>query len=219
MSNTSLSDSYWHSLIKNATELKTSGTQDFAGAFLSPYPNVTEAVETRLAGKKMGGQDSVRKLAEQSDTAKLASLFDTDTESYPAGTKVTFASTTEALFSYADAPEPRSAGEVVSVKTASGSVTSYGGKVFVRWACDGKIRGISAKHLVKQSAGMARQATPAVAPNMLRVASLGDLSSFLKIGSDTLVHKATKDLWKLSQDSSGYKIERLFNDTGSPLKI
>lgn len=212
-----LSDSYWHSLIKHATELKASGVQDFAGAFLSPYPNVTEAVETRLAGKKMGGQDSVRKLAEQSDTAKLAALFDANADQYPAGTKVTFASTTEALFSYADSPAPRSAGEVVSVKTASGSVTSFNGKVFVRWD-DGKIRGISAKHLVKQ-AGMSRQATPAPAPNMLRVASLGDLSSFLKIGSDTLVHKATKDLWKLSQDSSGYKIERLFSDTGSPLRV
>ena len=215
-----LNDDYWHSLIKNAAGLheSNSGSQDFAGAFLSPYPNVSEAVETRLAGKKMGGQDQVRRLAEQSDTARLASLFESEPENYPVGTKVTFASTTEALFSYPDAPEPKSAGEVVSVKTASGSVTQFNGKVFVRWE-DGKIRGIAAKHLTRQATGMSRQATPASMPNMMRVASMGDLSNFLKIGSDTLVHKATKDLWKLSQDSSGYKIERLFNDTGSPLKV
>ena len=215
-----LNDDYWHSLIKNAAGLHeaNSGSQDFAGAFLSPYPNVSEAVETRLAGKKLGGQDSVRKLATLESV--MASDMDDDSVTiveFPAGTKVAFVASTEALFSYKDAPEPKSAGEVVSVKTASGTVTSYNGRVFVRWE-DGKVRGIAAKHLEKR-AGTVRQSSAPGQSNMMRVASLGDLSNFLKIGSDTLVHKATKDLWKLSQDSSGYKIERLFNDTGSPLKV
>lgn len=53
----------------------------------------------------------------------------------------------------------------------------------------------------------------------LRVASLGDLTSFFtKVGTDTLIHKSTRDLWALKQDASGFLIERLFDDSGEPLK-
>ena len=53
----------------------------------------------------------------------------------------------------------------------------------------------------------------------VRVASLGDLTSFFtKVGSDTLIHKSTHDLWSLKRDAGGYVIERLFDDNGGPLK-
>ena len=55
----------------------------------------------------------------------------------------------------------------------------------------------------------------------IKVASLSDLADFFRIGSETLVHKAEKDLWRVSEDNNGkVVIERLFNpDTKQPLKI
>jgi len=37
--------------------------------------------------------------------------------------------------------------------------------------------------------------------------------------NDELVHKATKDLWSFHQDGDNYVIERLFDETGEPLKV
>jgi hypothetical protein len=46
----------------------------------------------------------------------------------------------------------------------------------------------------------------------VKVASISDLAGFLRIGEDTLVHKAEKDLWKISEDDKGeVVIERLFD--------
>ena len=53
----------------------------------------------------------------------------------------------------------------------------------------------------------------------VRLGSLGDLTSFFtKVGGDTLIHKSTRDLWALKQDAGGFLIERLFDDSGEPLK-
>jgi hypothetical protein len=52
----------------------------------------------------------------------------------------------------------------------------------------------------------------------MKVASLADLSGFVRASADTLVHKSTKELWALRQDGKNYFVERLFNDAGSPLK-
>lgn len=51
-----------------------------------------------------------------------------------------------------------------------------------------------------------------------KVASLLDLQGFVRSGSDTLVHKSTNDLWALRKEGDGYFVERLFNDSGTPLK-
>lgn len=51
------------------------------------------------------------------------------------------------------------------------------------------------------------------------VASIRDLVPFMRVSSDTLVHKSNRDLWALRKESDGnFYIERLFNDNGSPLK-
>jgi hypothetical protein len=57
--------------------------------------------------------------------------------------------------------------------------------------------------------------------NQIRVASMDDFFNFIRIGKDTLVHKAEKDLWKISEDDKGaVVIERLFDpNTKEPLKI
>lgn len=57
--------------------------------------------------------------------------------------------------------------------------------------------------------------------NQIRVASIDDFFGFVRISKDTLVHKAEKDLWKVSEDEKGsVVIERLFDpETKQPLRI
>ena len=50
------------------------------------------------------------------------------------------------------------------------------------------------------------------------MASLGDLTDFLRVADDTLVHRSTKDLWSFRQDGAEYVIERLFDTDGDPIK-
>jgi len=52
-----------------------------------------------------------------------------------------------------------------------------------------------------------------------KVASMKDLSGFQRTSAETLVHKSERELWALKKEADGqYFIERLFDDTGEPLK-
>jgi hypothetical protein len=51
-----------------------------------------------------------------------------------------------------------------------------------------------------------------------RVASLGDLSNYIRVSAETLVHKSQRDLWSLKKEGEDFFIERLFDDNGDPLK-
>jgi hypothetical protein len=52
-----------------------------------------------------------------------------------------------------------------------------------------------------------------------RVSSVGDLTDFLKRADGKLIHKSTKDLWSFNKDADGaLLVERLFDDSGEPLK-
>lgn len=62
------------------------------------------------------------------------------------------------------------------------------------------------------------QKVAASKPTRVKVGSLRDLNGFVRASADTLVHKSTQDLWALKQEGENYFIERLFNDTGTPLK-
>lgn len=55
----------------------------------------------------------------------------------------------------------------------------------------------------------------------VKVASISDLASFFRVSTDTLVHKAQKDLWRIAENSEGeVVIERLFDPTtNSALKV
>lgn len=57
--------------------------------------------------------------------------------------------------------------------------------------------------------------------NRVKVSSIDDFFQFHRIGKDTLVHKAEKDLWRVSENKQGEVIiERLFDpDTKEPLKV
>jgi Fe-S-cluster containining protein len=55
--------------------------------------------------------------------------------------------------------------------------------------------------------------------NRMKVASLDDLFSFDRIGSNNLIHKCTKDLWAIDSDKDGnVQIKRLFDNSGEPIK-
>lgn len=51
----------------------------------------------------------------------------------------------------------------------------------------------------------------------IRVASISTLDDFLRVSSQTLVHKSTKDLWTLREEGGEIYIDRLFQE-GSPIK-
>lgn len=172
---------------------------DFSGMYLSAASSDGTAPETRIKGRT-----SVREVVAR--TAAVA---------YPpvTGTRVSFSTELEAVLSYPNPPDGGTTGTVVTVRTASGDVNHHAGMVFVRWD-DGRMMQVYATHL-NPSSGRQRVAD-AVAR---RVAGLGDLGDFLKLAKDTLVHKATKDLWSLKKVGEEYVIERLFDETGDPLKV
>lgn len=132
----------------------------------------------------------------------------------PDGTRVAFVANLGSVLMMEDAPENNAKGTVVTVKSAGGEITSHEGRVFVKWD-DGQFRAVHATHL-RLAKGHNR--TQKMAGKM-RVASLGDLGDFLKISADTLVHKATQDIWSFKKDADGYVIERLMGEDGKPLKI
>jgi hypothetical protein len=52
-----------------------------------------------------------------------------------------------------------------------------------------------------------------------KVGSLQDLSSFIRLSNDTLIHKSEKDLWAIKREADGSMIiERQFDDNGKPLR-
>lgn len=209
---------FWDELTKTA--YAGDENLDFAGGYLTAsereeaaaVKRVEAAVERRLSGRDLneGAFNSVRELT---DSARAKAAVTLPVE---AGTRVQFVANASSMLAYDDPPAPNESGVVVAVKSASGKITSHNGVVFARWD-DGKVRAIHAEHL-RLASGKVRTTTAATA-NKIRVASLGDLSEFLRFGSDTLVHKATKDLWKVHKDGSEFVIERLFAENGAPLKV
>jgi hypothetical protein len=53
----------------------------------------------------------------------------------------------------------------------------------------------------------------------VKVATIHDLKGFVRLSSETLIHKSDRDLWALKKEADGnFFIERLFDDNGTPLK-
>jgi hypothetical protein len=55
----------------------------------------------------------------------------------------------------------------------------------------------------------------------VKLSSFDQLLAFTRIGDETLVHKAEKDLWRITEGNNGEPvIERLFDpNTNQPLKV
>lgn len=166
------------------------------------------SIEAYLEGKPFEGEQltSVRTLT---DAHRDKNAFPLPAKS---GTRVQFAGNMGSVLAYADPPAPGTQGTVVTVRSAMGDVTGHDGKVFVQWD-DGKFRSIHAEHLRAAKGRQKKQAS-----FQLRLASLGDLTDFMKVSKDTLIHTSTRDLWSVKQDGGEYIIERLFDDTGDPLR-
>lgn len=156
------------------------------------------AVDTTIKPKKLAEQNSVQKVALPIAT----------------GTRVQFAATLDAALAYPTMPADKTAGVVVTVRTAGGKTNTHEGRVFVAFQ-DGTFGAFYPQHL--KYAANTRVAKAVVR----RVASLGDLSDFMlsKQANDELIHKATKDLWSFKKQGDGYVLERLFDDDGNPLKV
>ena len=167
--------------------------------------NYVQGMDAHLNGEKF---ESVQDLTDSVQSKRALEL------PAPAGTKVSFQGTLAAYMCYDDPPVNGMSGEVVTAKSANGAVTSFEGKVFVRFD-DGKIRSIYAEHLTPVSNKVATKKV-----GSFKVASLGDLTNFLKVAEGKLVHKSTKDLWSFQKDADGnITVERLYDDNGEPLKL
>ena len=114
-------------------------------------------------------------------------------------------------------PTSGTKGTVVSVKTATGDVTSLDGEVFVKFDGRNKIDRIPSSFLRVASMKVA-----SIDDHFIVLSGPNLTASFLSQagGESTLVHKATQDLWsmKVSEDGS-FDVERLFDDNGDPLKL
>jgi len=175
----------------------------------------TGAIDHVLQGRTIEGSATTR-IRALTDKAQVEGALKLPVQ---AGTRVSFVANLGSVLSYADIPEDKVAGTVVTVRSAQGDVTASDNGVHVQWD-DGQFRAIRAEHL-----RLATQSSKRASSVRLRVASLGDLSGFFepilgRTASDSdLVHKATKDLWSFHQDGGGFVIERLFTEDGNPLKV
>lgn len=133
----------------------------------------------------------------------------------PSGTRVAFDGKLSSIIAYPSPPERGETGTVVMVRTAMGDTTEQDGVVFVKLD-SGRLMGIHRGHLLRASA-----TNRTANAYRMTVTAMGDLTDFMKSagGDDELIHKATKDLWKLSKSGGEFVIERLFDETGKPLKV
>jgi hypothetical protein len=142
----------------------------------------------------------------------------------PAGSRVAFITNLGSVMLYPNPPERGSVGTVVKVRTSSGDSTCHNDFVFVKWD-DGHFLPTHREHLRLSAEKLShryRKGFTTRTYDRFIVAGLGVLGDefFVSASSGTdLVHKATKDLWSVSKGDEGYVIERLFDDTGEPLKV
>lgn len=135
----------------------------------------------------------------------------------PVGARVAFISNIGSVLQWRDPPSDGAEGTVVMVRTAEGDQTSLNGLIFVKFD-DGRFLQVDPEFLRKTASNHK------VASSFTRrIGNLGDLSGFLRWGTDDgneLVHKATRDLWSFeTTDDGDYVISRLFDDTGEPLRV
>jgi len=200
---------FWTQVVENTGADAEDNGPDFDPSQVEFGGGATHSVIDEVLGCRLAADSrhtAVRNLLEQPKAALSLPVT--------AGSRVAFVANLDSVLSYSDVPHPACEGSVVTVKTAFGPATSQDGRVFVMWD-DGHFRSIRAEHL--------KPGSPRKTANNFRmvVADLGDISSMFITagGGDELVHKATKDLWAVKKEGGQYVIERLFDDTGKPLKV
>lgn len=136
------------------------------------------------------------------------------TSETPSGTRVAFRYNMESILSYKSIPAKGTFGTVVTVRNCGRTASSLSdGRLYVKWD-NGVFDAIYPEHL----RGTKVKTASAVVQKFACMSDL--LASFMPMsnGGDTLVHKATRDLWSLSETDGQFVIERLFDADGGPLK-
>ena len=189
---------FWKELIdspfiRTASSEGTRGSLDF---FLSEGES--------LEGKQ---SSSMRKLTDQYKNTNCLQL------PVDSGKRVSFIGNLGSVLSYKNPPAPNSLGTVVTVRTAYGDSTTHEGMVFVKWDT-GEFGSYLPSHLFPSNTKQAQS-------TKYRCSNFSDLSALFASSNKEgeLIHKATQDLWSFKQTDDGFLIERLFDDTGSPLKV
>jgi hypothetical protein len=172
--------------------------------------------EGKYAGANHPALDEFLSGKESKPLRTLARGGALETKILPSGTRVQFGKSDafSALLAYAEPPAAGEHGTVVKVRTAAGDTTESEGLVFVRWD-SGRFFPVYRRHVARTGH---RTATSGAYRRVLR-GGLGNLSEFLRVGAEELVHKATQDLWSLTKQGDDYVIERLFDGSGEPLKL
>lgn len=178
----------------------------------SPQWSSTAGMDAHIAGREpqARGVIALTDVYREAATMALPAL---------AGTRVAIGHNLGMVLQYNNLPAKGVLGTVVTVRTAVGDTTTHNGHVFVKWD-DGGFFPVVAQHL--QIASMPPRKSASQATEYRRVAcDLGDLSDFLRVAGKApdLVHKATKDLWSFRNEGGQFVLERLFDDTGEPLKV
>jgi len=202
-------------LQSSSVDLRWNGATTINGGAVDGYITVSNSAGTvGYTLRNSGGNFYIRNLA---DSALTDAYREAATMPLPAeaGTRVSMAHNLGMVLQYKHLPAKGVLGTVVMVRTAEGDTTTHNGHVFAKWD-DGSFFPVLAQHL--QVVAGQRTANN----NYRRIASgFGDLGDFLRVAgaSSDLVHKATKDLWSFRNEGGNMVLERLFNDTGEPLKV
>ena len=187
---------FWDGLLREAY---VGSADDSVNMFLH------DAVETRMHSKSLA--ESFDKLRGLTDNGRDKLSLELPVEK---GTRVAFKSNLGLVLTSTDIPDNGIQGTVTTVRSAAGDVTAHDGNVFVEWD-DNKFRAIHHTQLTRVS--------PTSKKSTMRVSSLGDLTDFLKVSKDVLVHKSTQDIWSFKKEGEDYIIERLLGEDDKPLKI
>jgi len=170
------------------------------------------SLDTYLQGREE--QLANKGLRALTDQGRAANAF--QIQAAVVGTRVAFITNIGSVLQWRDPPSDGSEGTIVMVRTGDGDQTSLNGLIFVKFD-NGQFLQVDPEYL-RSAVGNTKVASSFTR----RVANLGDLSGFLRWGSDDsdLVHKATRDLWSFETTDKGeFVISRLFKDTGEPLKV
>lgn len=131
-----------------------------------------------------------------------------------------------------DAPNDGETGIVVKVKTSMGNISHFGGKIFVFW--DSSDRIVPVPYQLLENTGediddldLADNPKENITVKKAfdYVSSVEDLKKHFFVRGPTtnpqeaeLIHKSSQELWSLEQVGTGYRIQRLFDPNGAPIR-
>jgi hypothetical protein len=130
-------------------------------------------------------------------------------EGIPTGSRVAFQASMETVLTYQNHPSAGSKGYVV--KVVDRLANSHRDSVWVKFD-DGNFGLYKTAHLKRVSDKTASNFA-------FSVSSMDDIFNlYSQKNASTLIRKAEKDLWSFEKVGDQYVIERLFDDSGEPLK-